>query len=205
MLLFDTIPKFTLNSPKQYWRINEQISAQQLRVIDAESKQVGVLTRAEALAKAKESNLDLVEIAPNAQPPVVKIVDYNKFRYQEEKKQRQEAKKVKGGEVKEIRFSPFIAEGDYQTRIARIKEFLEDRNKVRIVIVFKGRQMNSKQFGYDIIGRIKKDFGDAVVMDMEPKFIGRHLATVISPVTKKGNTNAKTKNTEISNQEIQNQ
>lgn len=194
-----------MNSPKLYWRTNEQISAAEMRVIDAEGKQVGVMKKAEALNLARESNLDLVEIAPNAQPPVVKVVDYNKFRYQEEKKQRQEAKKVKGGEVKEIRFSPFIAEGDYQTRIARIKEFLEERNKVRLVIVFKGRQMNSKQFGYDIINRVKKDFGDSVSMDMEPKFIGRHLATVISPVSKKGTTNAKTEDTQISNQEIQNQ
>jgi translation initiation factor IF-3 len=193
-----------LNSPKLYWRINEYISAPELRVIDADSKQIGVMSKSDALSKAREAQLDLVEIAPNAVPPVAKIVDYNKFRYQEEKKQRQEAKKTKGGEIKEIRFSPFIAEGDYQTRIARIREFLEDRNKVRIVVVFTGRQMNSKQFGYDVTRRVILEFGDAVVVDMEPKFLGRRLSTVISPNTKKGNINAKTQNKEISNQEIQN-
>lgn len=173
-----------MNNVSLHWRINESITAPQVRVIGADSKQIGVMSKTEALNLARQSQLDLVEIAPNAQPPVVKIVDYNKFRYQEEKKSRAEAKKTKGGEVKEIRFSPFIAENDYQTRLERIKEFLEERNKVRVVIVFKGRQMNSKQFGYDIIKRIQAHFGDSIVMDGEPKFIGRHLATVISPVSK---------------------
>jgi translation initiation factor IF-3 len=190
-----------LNNVTLHWRINEQITAPSVRVIGADSKQIGVMNRAEALEKAREMSLDLVEIAPNASPPVTKIVDYNKFRYQEEKKSRAEAKKTKGGEIKEIRFSPFIGEADYQTRIARIKEFLGDRNKVRLVVVFTGRQMGSKQFGYDLVRRIVIEFGDAISVDMEPKFLGRRLMTVISPTSKskkKENINAETQNQEIS-------
>ncbi|KKR57784.1 MAG: Translation initiation factor IF-3, partial [Candidatus Woesebacteria bacterium GW2011_GWC2_40_30] len=116
-----------------FWRTDYQIRAPSLRVIDSEGKLIGVLTKDEAVRKAKEANLTLVEIAPNATPPVGKIVDFGKFRYAEEKKARAQAKKVKGGEVKEIRFSPFIAENDFNVRIGRIKEFFADKNKVRVV------------------------------------------------------------------------
>lgn len=136
----------------------------------------------EAVTKAKEGGLTLVEIAPNAAPPVAKIVDFGKFRYSEEKKARETAKKVKGGGVKEIRFSPFIAENDFRTRIGRIKEFFEDKNKVRVVVVFRGPQMRVKNTGYDVINKIKAEFGDSVITDMPPKFLGKHLVTVISYV-----------------------
>lgn len=138
-----------------------------------------------AIKKAKEEGLSLVEIAPNAVPPVAKIVDFGKFRYAEEKKARAQAKKVKGGEVKEIRFSPFIAENDFKIRIERIKEFFADKNKVRVVVVFKGPQMRVKHKGYEVINKIKAEFGDAVITDMEPKFLGKYLMTVLSPVSKK--------------------
>ena len=139
----------------------------------------------EAIAKAREENLTLVEIAAKAVPPVAKIVEFGKFRYAEEKKLRKQQKKAKSGELKEIRFSPFIAEKDYETRMKRVKEFLEDKNKVKVVVVFMGRQMGSKDFGYGLIRRIIQDLGDSIAMDMEPKFLGRHLVTIISPVLKK--------------------
>ena len=145
---------------------------------------MGVLSRDEAIAKAKDAGLTLVEIAPNATPPVAKIIDFGKFRYSEEKKARAQAKKVKGGEVKEIRFSPFIAENDFNVRIERIKEFFADKNKVRVVVVFKGPQMRVKNTGYLLIGKIKNVFGDTIITDMEPKFLGKHLVTVISPISK---------------------
>jgi translation initiation factor IF-3 len=156
-----------------------------LRVIGADGKLIGVLSKDEAIKKAKAEDLTLVEIAPNATPPVAKIVDFGKFRYAEEKKARAQAKKVKGGEVKEIRFSPFIAENDFMVRIGRIKEFFADKNKVRVVVVFTGPQMRVKQRGYDVIAKIKAEFGDTIVTDMEPKFLGKHLITVISPISKK--------------------
>lgn len=170
---------------KLYWRTDYQIRAPSLRVIDSEGKLVGVLTKDEAIKKAHEAGLALIEIAPNAAPPVAKIADYGKFKYAEEKKLAKQSRGVKGGEVKEIRFSPFIGENDFQTRIRRIKEFFADKNKVRVVVVFRGPQMRVKHTGYDVINRIKAVFGDSVITDMEPKFLGKHLITVISQTSKR--------------------
>lgn len=170
---------------KLFWRTDYQIRAASLRVIDGEGKFIGVMSDDQARAKAKEMGLTLVEIAPNAVPPVAKIVDFGKFRYAEEKKLRKQAKGVKGGEVKEIRFSPFIGDADYNTRLVRVKEFLGEKNKVKVVVVFMGKQMGSKPFGYQLIERVLKDLGDSVSQDMPPKFLGRHLVTIISPLNKK--------------------
>ena len=134
-----------------------------------------------ALGQARKVGLDLIEIAPIAKPPVAKIINFGKFRYQEEKKEKQQKKGVKGGELKEIRFSPFIGEADYKTRLERVKEFLEDKDKVRLVVKFKGRQMGSKQFGYSLLKRVLDELGQSIAVDMEPKFLGRHLIMVISP------------------------
>ena len=165
-----------------YWQINERIHAPKVRVIGAKGKQLGVLSKTQALELAKKAKLDLVEIAPRAKPPVVKIVDFGKFRYQEEKKESLQKKKIKSVNVKEIRFSPFIGEADYKTRIERMKEFLEEKDKVRVVVKFKGRQMGSKQYGYNLLKRVLKEFAERVAIDMEPKFLGRHLMMIISPV-----------------------
>lgn len=182
-----------MRGQKLFWRINENIRAESLRVIDGTGKQLGVITKEEALDKAKESGLTLVEIAPNANPPVAKIVEFGKFRYQEEKKQRQ-SNKGKGGDIKEIRFSPFIADHDFEVRFERVKEFLEERNKVRLVCVFKGRQMGSKQFGYNVLGKVTKRLGDTINIDMEPKFLGKHLIMIISPLAKGKKVKAKDNN-----------
>jgi translation initiation factor IF-3 len=173
-----------LKKKKFFWRVNSNITAPELRLIDKDGKQIGVVSRNEALALAKKAELDLVEIVPLAKPPVAKIIDFGKHRYQEEKKLKAQKKKAKGGELKEVRFSPFIAEGDYQTRIKRVQEFLDEGNKVRIVIVFKGRQMGSKQFGYKLLTKIVEYFGESIAVDMEPKFLGRHLVMIISPLRK---------------------
>lgn len=177
---------------KLFWRTDFSIRAPSLRVIDSEGKQIGVLNRDEAVKKAKDAGLTLVEIAPTATPPVAKIVDFGKFRYAEEKKARATAKKVKGGEVKEIRFSPFIAENDFNIRIERIKEFFADKNKVKVVVVFKGPQMRVKNTGYEVINKIKQTFGDTIITDMEPKFLGKHLVTVISQTSGKRKADPKT-------------
>ena len=176
------------------WRVNEQIRAEKLRVIGPDGKQIGLLTKQEALEKSKKEGLDLIEIAPQAVPPVAKIINFGKFRYQEEKKRRQEAKRAKSAELKEIRFTPFIAENDYNIRLVRIKEFLAEKNKVKAVVVFKGRQLGSKQFGYSLLKRLVEEFKESVVVDMEPKFIGRHLIMIISPVNRPRIKDAESKN-----------
>lgn len=175
-----------------FWPSNEQIRSDTLRVIGSDNKQIGVLKKQEALDLAKKEGLDLVLIADKANPPVAKIVDYGKHKYREEKKIKEAQKKSKPGDLKEVRFSPFIAEGDYQTRLKRVKEFLGGRDKVRLVVVFKGRQMGSKQFGYDLFKKVLSELGDGINVDMEPKFLGRKLAMVISPTAKM--INAKKKN-----------
>jgi len=166
------------------FRVNHQINAPELRVIGANGKQLGVLKLRQALDKANEAGLDLVEIAPNAKPPVVKIVELGKFKYEQEKRLQKQKRATKASEIKEVRFSPFIAEHDFQNRIAKIRDFLADKQKVRVVVKFTGRQMDSRSFGYKLIERVVEVFKDTIVIDMEPKFLGRHLITVISPTNK---------------------
>lgn len=183
-----------------YFKSNEQIRANSLRVIGADNKQIGVLERADALKKAKEENLDLVLIAENANPPVAKIVNLGKFIYQEEKKLKKQ--KSKSTDLKEIRFSPFIGEADYETRVKRIVEFLGDRDKVKLTVVFKGRQLGSRNFGYGLLDKIVKELGESVHVDSEPKFFGRHLSMVISPVARGIKQNAKSEDKKISNKKV---
>jgi translation initiation factor IF-3 len=172
------------------WNINFAIRSPELRVLGPDGKQIGVLSKQEALNKAQEMGLDLIEIAPTAKPPVAKIVEFGKFRYEQEKKLKKEKKKTKASDVKEIRFSPFIGDHDFNNRIERISEFLEERNKVRLAVVFRMRQLGSKQFGYDLMKRIFLSFQGRIAVDMEPKFLGRNLIAVISPLAKVKKTEA---------------
>lgn len=177
--------------------MNNQIRSPELRVIDSKGKQVGVLKLQKAMELAQKASLDLIEIAPNATPPVAKVADFGKFKYAEEKKLRAEKKKTKAVELKEVRFTPFIGEGDYKTRQARVREFLTEGRKVRIAVVFKGRQMKSRKFGYSLLKKIYGDYGEGIRVEMDPKFVGRHLISIIAPVKAQIN-NAKTENTKIS-------
>jgi translation initiation factor IF-3 len=193
-----------LAKQKLFWRTDYQIRAPELRVIATDGKLIGVLKKDEAITRAKKEGLTLIEIAPNATPPVAKIADFGKFRYAEEKKARAQSKGVKGGEVKEIRFSPFIADNDFKTRIERIKEFFADKNKVRVVVVFKGPQMRVKNTGYLVINKILAEFGDSVATDMPPKFLGKHLITVISQTAKSKKLkeqNGKNENKEVADKQ----
>lgn len=171
-------------------------------MISSEGKMIGVMSRAEAIKKAQELGLDLIEIAPKAAPPVAKIIELGKFIYIEEKKAREQKKKAKALEVKEVRFSPFIAEGDFQTRIRRINEFLSDGHKVRIVIVFKGRHFDSKPRGYTLLRQITSSLSHEISVDMEPKFLGRHLAMVVSPLKKRPKTSTISDDGKAKNQEV---
>ncbi len=186
-----------MKSISNNWRLNERISAQELRVLDFEGKQIGVLKKEEALKLAKEQNLDLIEIAPNATPPVAKIINFGKFKYQEEKKAKEASKKAKPSDLKELRYSPFMGEGDYQTRHKRIDEFLKEKHKIKLVVYFKVKQLGSKQFGYDIFNRILRDLGEGINVDMKPKFLGRNLIMIISPTNIYGKD--KSKNKEVGN------
>lgn len=195
-----------LKSDNFNWKINHQIKAGELRVLGPDGKQMGVMKLADALKKSQEMAMDLIEIAPLASPPVAKIMELGKFRYDEEKKLKKQKRGTKTGEVKEIRFSPFIGAADYATRLGRINEFLKSGNKIRIVVKFKGRELNSKKFGYNLISKLVHEVAGEINVDMEPKFFGRHLTSVISPIKqgKKKNEETKTKDKEDHSKEVQN-
>lgn len=177
--------RYLNNTKKTFWRTNLGISAQTLRVISSDGKQLGVFSKDEALQKAEKEGLDLVEIAPGAKPPVAKIINFAKFKYQQDKKDR-EAKLAerKGSEIKEIWLTPFMADNDYKVRFGRIKEFLITGFKVRIAIKFTGRQLAHKEFGYELAKRVVNDAKDISRIDSEPKFLGRQLLLTITPVKK---------------------
>lgn len=168
------------NNNRLFYRTNHQIRAQELRVLDQENKQLGVFKLAEAINKAREIELDLIEIAPKAIPPVAKIADYKKFLYQQNKKLQAQAKGAAKGGLKEIRLTPFMADGDLEVRIKRINEFFEDRYKVRLVVRFTGRQMSRTEFGFKIIQKVLEKLGAAAKIEQEPKLIGRQILMTIT-------------------------
>lgn len=178
------IKKFNKNRDR-FYRINERIFASTLRVLDEEGKQIGILSKSEALEKSKSLGMDLVEIAPTATPPVARIIDFKKFLYQEEKKKREEKKKAKTSDTKEVRLGPFMNDHDLDVMVGRAKEFLSDNDKVRLVVRFTGRQMAHPEFGHKIISRAIDSLSEVSKVDKEPKFEGRQLIGMLSPERKK--------------------
>ncbi len=161
--------------------INEEIRAEKMRVIGADGSQLGILSRKDALAQAHEAGLDLVEMSPNAEPPVCKIMDYGKFLYERTKKEKESKKKRTVVEVKEIKFSCRIDKHDFETKLNHAKRFLGDGNKVKITIVFSGREMNHTDRGYDLMANIKEALVDIGGADKAPSLDGRFMTLVISP------------------------
>jgi len=165
---------------KLHYRINYQITSPQLRLLDEEGKQIGVISKIEALQKAKELDLDVVEIAPKAVPPVAKLIDYKKFKYQEQKKERESKKNQKNVGIKEIRLRPFIGQHDFDTRLAQAKEFLADGNQVKINVFFKGREITRKEFGYNVIKRFLTTL-ESIKVVKEPRMEGKALVVMVVP------------------------
>ncbi len=166
---------------RKFYRTNERIFASTLRVLDGEGKQIGVLSKFEAINKAREEGLDLVEIAPMAKPPVAKIIDFKKFLYQEEKKKREEKKKAKVSETKEVRLGPFMSDNDLGVMTKRARDFLEDGDKVRLVVNFSGRQIAHPEFGHQILDKVLKDLENVSKVERERHLEGRKLICLISP------------------------
>ena len=183
---------------KKFYRINDRIFASTLRVLDAEGKQIGVLGKIEALEKARELGLDLVEVAPKASPPVVRIINFNKFLYQEEKKKREEKRKSKGSETKEVRLGPFMDDHDLDVMMRRAREFLTENNKVKMVVKFTGRQMAHPEFGHQIMEKAIGILSDISKVEKERRFEGRNLISMLSPEKKGKKNNAEEENKEIS-------
>lgn len=167
---------------KKFYRLNQYITAPKVRVVDEQGKQIGIFPKALAIEKARESKADLVEVAPKAKPPVCKIIDFKKFKYLEAKKYQEEKKKSKRVEIKEIRLTPFMAENDFNFRVKRAMQFLKNGHKVKIAVRFKGRQMEKKDFGYELIRRAIEKLSPYSEAEMEAKFVGIQLETLLVPI-----------------------
>ncbi len=171
-------------SAKSFIRINEKIRAREIRVIDENSEQLGILPPFEALKIARERGLDLVEVSPNAVPPVCRIQDYGRFLYEKEKSERAAKKKQKVITVKEVKFSVTVDEHDYQTKKNQAVRFLTDGDKVKASLRFRGRQMAHRDLGYAIINRLIQDIGDAGIVEFMPRMEGTILHAILAPSKK---------------------
>jgi translation initiation factor IF-3 len=155
-----------------------------VRVIGSDGEMVGVLSRDEALAMAEEAGLDLVEIQPTADPPVCRIMDYGKFKFEAQKKANAAKKKQKIVEIKELKFRPTTDEGDYNIKLRNLRRFLEEGDKVKVNIRFKGREMAHQELGMQMAARIEKDLADEVVIEQRPRLEGRQMIMMVAPKRK---------------------
>jgi translation initiation factor IF-3 len=162
-------------------RINREIRAASVRVIDMEGKQLGVISLADALTEAAKAGLDLVEVSPTAAPPVCRIMDYGKFRYQQSKKVQVSKKSQTVIQVKEIRIRPKTEAHDLEVKIKHVVKFLEQHNKVKISMMFRGREIAYTDIGRKIMENVKNTLGDGCVIDQQPKLEGRNMVMILSP------------------------
>jgi translation initiation factor IF-3 len=162
-------------------RINEEIRVREVQLIDANGHNHGPTPIQAALDMAQAAGLDLVEIAPNSSPPVCKILDYGKYKYQAQKKAAEARKKQKVVEVKEIKLRPMIDDHDYQVKMRSMKRFFEDGDKVKITLRFRGREMAHQELGTKLLDRVKDDVGPIAKVEQEPKFEGRQMIMVLAP------------------------
>ncbi len=162
-------------------RINEAIRAREVRLIDETGQNVGVVNRQDAMDRAVAAGMDLVEISPDAAPPVCKILDYGKFKYQEQKKAAEARKNQKIVEIKEIKLRPNIDDHDYDVKMKSIKRFFEEGDKVKVTLRFRGREMAHQSLGMDVLRRVKADLEAISKVEAEPRFEGRQMVMVLAP------------------------
>lgn len=162
-------------------RINEQIRAREVRLIDADGTQLGIKLLTEALSLAQTRGKDLLEIAPNANPPVAKIADFSKFRYEREKRLKESRKHQKGGVVKEIRFRPIISPHDLETKIQHAKEFISQKFKVRFTVVFRGREMEHQELGLALFSKIKETLDGKYILEQDVQPEGNRISILLAP------------------------
>lgn len=166
-------------------KVNRDIRAPKVRLIGKDGSQIGIVSLRDAMMQAEQSGLDLVEISPNASPPVCKIIDYGKYRYQLTKKERESKKAQHQAKLKEIKVKPNIDEHDLQVKIRRTKEFLEKGDKVRVTCMFRGREMAHPELGAKIAERFVEDLQGVAQVEAPAKLMGRNLSLVLAPVSKK--------------------
>ncbi|MCQ8278973.1 translation initiation factor IF-3 [Acetobacteraceae bacterium KSS8] len=162
-------------------RVNEEIRVPTVRLIDEEGEMQGVMTTRDALQRAFSVGLDLLEISPNAEPPVVKILDYGKFKYEQQKKKNEARKKQKVIEIKEVKVRPNIDENDYQVKMRAMKSFIEEGDKVKVTLRFRGREMAHQDLGVKVLERIRGDLDERAKVEQMPRMENRQMIMVLSP------------------------
>ena len=169
--------------------MNERIRAREIRVVDDEGKQLGIMPPYEAIKIARERGLDLVEVSPTANPPVCRIINYGKYLYQQSKREHEARKNQRSIELKEVKFRPRTGVHDFETKRNQIARFLEEGSKVKATVMFRGREMAHRNLGWEMMERLVKDLGDLVVVEIRPKQEGPNLTSILAP--KKPGTQAK--------------
>ncbi|MBI1954096.1 MAG: translation initiation factor IF-3 [Proteobacteria bacterium] len=162
-------------------RVNQEITSHKVRLVNELGEMIGIVTRQEALKAALDAGLDLVEISPNADPPVCKILDYGKYKYEQQKKKHQAKKKQKVIEVKEIQLRPMINDNDLQVKCRAIQRFLSEGNKVKISMRFRGRELSHQDLGMEVLMRIKNDFEELAKIETFPKLEGKQMVMIMAP------------------------
>ncbi|MEQ8823130.1 MAG: translation initiation factor IF-3 [Filomicrobium sp.] len=162
-------------------KMNEAIRSREVRLIDETGDNVGVVDTNDALERAINANLDLVEISPDAEPPVCKIMDYGKFKFEQQKKAAEARKKQKTVEIKEIKMRPAIDEHDYNVKVRAIKRFFDSGDKVKVTLRFRGREMAHQELGRKVLERVKEELGELAKVESEPRLEGRQMVMVLAP------------------------
>ena len=184
-------------------RINEEIRIREVRVTSATGEQLGIMPTREALRMAEEQHLDLVEVAPKAKPPVCRIMDFGKYRYEQQKREKEAKKKQKIINIKEVKLRPNIEQHDFDVKLKNALRFVEDGNKVKVTIMFRGRELSHPELGKEVLGRVAERLGDAVSIERNAKLEGKNMTMIVAPklqkaskpkksnMTKEENSNAK--------------
>lgn len=166
-------------------RINTDIRAKSVRTIDSDGSQIGVIALDEAISLAEKKGLDLVEVAPNAEPPVCRIMDYGKYRYEQTKKTKEAKKKQQSFKIKEIKMRPNIEQHDYQTKLKHGQQFLDKGYKLKVSVIFRGRELAHRDIGFHTLERFLEDIEEFGAVEMRPKDVGRDIVTIIAPAKSK--------------------
>ncbi len=162
-------------------RINEEIRAREVRVIGSEGEQLGIMSGREAQQLAYEKHLDLVEIAPTAKPPVCRIMDYGKYRYEQQKREKESRKKQKTFDIKEVKLRPGIEEHDFNVKFKNAVRFLEDGDKVKVTIMFRGRELSHPELGEVLLNKMAAQLKDMAVVERQPKLEGKNMIMIVAP------------------------
>ncbi|MBM3860239.1 MAG: translation initiation factor IF-3 [Verrucomicrobia bacterium] len=167
---------------QNFVRVNHKIRAREVRVIDSDGKQAGIMLTSQALGLAQQRGMDLVEIAPNANPPVCKVVEYGKFKYEQEKREREARKHQHADKLKEIKLRLNIDNHDYETKVKHVRDFLEDGIKVKVSLFFRGREMGHAEFGDKLMQRVLNDLTGVCHVESPPRLMGRTIHMMLGPV-----------------------